>query len=178
MTWKTPVTLLVLLVLLLGAAFYGWQTIISPATEDNNKASGPKPTDKCGRVQQFHRGQVIRAGDIVVNVYNAGSISNLAEDTLKGLRQRGFKAGVFDNAPSRVTATNVTILTGGKLSPEVRLVAKQFKGVVSYSRAAEIDPGINIVVGDDFKGIDGKAKKSLRLKRDVSTCTAVGAASG
>ena len=177
MSWKTPVTLLVLLVLLLGGAFYGWQTIISPATEDKT-AGNPKPTDKCERVQQFHRGQLIRADDIVVNVYNAGSIANLAEETLTGLKERGFKPGVFDNAPSQVSATNVTILTQGKLTPQVRLVAKQFKGEIRYARGAPIDTGIDIVVGNDFKGIDAKAKKTLRLKRDVSTCTSVGTATG
>ena len=178
MTWKTPVTMLILLVLLLGAAFYGWQTIISPATEGDPTATGPKPTDKCEQVLQFHRGQLIRSDDIVVNVYNAGSIANLAEDTLNDLKQRGFKSGAFDNAPSRVSATNVTILTQGKLTPQVRLVAKQFKGEVKYARGAPIETGIDIIVGDEFRGIDANAKKSLRLKRDVSTCSAVGTASG
>jgi hypothetical protein len=172
------VTLLVLLVLLLGASFYGWQTIISPATEDNTSAGGPKPPDKCEQVQQFHRGQLIRSDDIVVNVYNAGSVANLAEETLQALKDQGFKPGVFDNAPSRVGATNVTILTQGKLTPQVRLVAKQFKGDVKYANGAPIAAGINVVVGDDFKGVDANAKKALRLKRDVSTCSAVGTASG
>jgi hypothetical protein len=177
MSWKTPITLLVLLVLLLGGAFYGWQTIISPATEGDSAAS-QGPSSKCDRVQQFRRGQVIRAHDVIVNVYNAGSIANLAEDTLTGLKRRGFKSGVFDNAPSRVSATNVTILTAGKVTPQVRLVAKQFKGVVQYSHGAVIDPGINVIVGDDFKGIDGTAKTALRLKRSISTCTQVDTAAG
>ena len=176
MSWKSPVTMLVLLVLLLAAAFYGWQTIISPATEDNT-AGGPKPPGKCERVKEFHRGQLIRADDIIVNVYNAGSIANLAEKTLTGLKDRGFKPGVFDNAPSQVSASNVTIITQGKLTPQVRLVAQQFKGEIRYSHGNPIDTGIDVVVGDQFKGIDAKAKKTLRLKRDVSTCTAVGTAS-
>jgi hypothetical protein len=178
-SWKTPITLLVLLVLLLGGAFYGWKTIISPATEDNTASGKHKPTtDKCQQVEQFHRGQRIRAHDVVVNVYNAGSISNLASDTMNELTSRGFKSGVFDNAPSRVSATNVTIITQGKASPQAQLVAKQFKGKVKYDDTSPIDAGIDIVVGDDFKGIDHKAKKSLRLKKDVSTCTAVGNAAG
>jgi hypothetical protein len=177
-SWKTPITLLVLLVLLLGGAFYGWQTIISPATEGDATTVVQQPKGKCEDVQQFHRGQVIRAGDVVVNVYNAGSIANLAEDTLSGLRKRGFKPGVFDNAPGRVTATNVTILTVGRVTPQVRLVAKQFKGPVRFSRESSIDPGINVIVGDDFKGIDRAAKTALRLKRDVSTCAAVANAAG
>jgi hypothetical protein len=171
-TWKTPVTLLILLVLLLGAALYGWQTIISPATDDKNQAAGSHdPPDKCDQTQQLHRGQVIRADDIVVNVYNAGSVANLAEETLDDLKRRGFQSGVFDNAPSRVSATNVTILTQGKVTPQVRLVAKQFKGDVKYAKGSPIDVGIDVIVGNEFKGIDAHAKKALRLKRDVSTCS-------
>jgi hypothetical protein len=177
--WKTPLTLLVLIVLLLGAAFYGWQTIISPATDDDKAATGDgPPPDKCEQVQQFHRGQVIRADDIVVNVYNAGSIANLAEDTVEDLKHRGFKSGVFDNAPSRVSATNVTILIQGKVTPQVRLVTQQFKGHVRYAKGAPIDAGIDIIVGDKFRGVDAKAKTSLRLKRSVSTCTDVDTALG
>jgi hypothetical protein len=77
-----------------------------------------------------------------------------------------------------VSASNVTIITQGKLTPQVRLVAQQFKGEIRYSHGNPIDTGIDVVVGDQFKGIDAKAKKTLRLKRDVSTCTAVGTASG
>jgi hypothetical protein len=177
-SWKTPVTLLVLLVLLLGGALYGWQTIISPATEDNAGNTSQPPPDTCENVQQFHRGQLIRSDDIVVNVYNAGSIANLAETTLEKLKHRGFQSGVFDNAPSRVSASNVTIITQGKLSPQVRLVAKQFKGEIRFAKGAPIDTGIDVVVGDDFKGIDATAKKKMRLKRDVSTCTKVDSAAG
>jgi hypothetical protein len=178
-TWKTPVTLLILLVLLLGGAFYGWQTIISPATKEGPAATGDgQPTDKCDQVQQFHRGQLIRADDIVVNVYNAGSIANLAEDTLRDLKKQGFKSGVFDNAPTRVTASNVTILTQGKVTPQVRLVATQFKGDVRYAKGAPIDTGIDVIVGDKFQGVDKDAKKTLRLKRDISTCTDVETAAG
>jgi hypothetical protein len=176
-SWKTPITLLVLLIMLLGAAFYGWRTIISPATDGGNTAGRHHHKAKCQHVQQFERGQVIRAKDIVVNVYNAGSIANLAEDTLGLLERRGFQPGVYDNAPANVRASNVTILTEASLTPEARLVAKQFKGQIQYAKHPAIDPGINVVVGNDFVGVDKTAKRSLRLKRDVSACTSVGSAS-
>ena len=175
MTWKTPITMLVLLVLLLGAALYGWQTIISPATEDDTTTSPRKP--KCDDVQEFRRGELIRSEDVVVNVYNAGSIANLAADTLSDLESRGFQPGVADNAPSTVDASNVTIVTTTKQAPEIKLVALQFKGLIEYTSGLPLDPGIDVVVGDGFKGIDRAAKKMLRVKRDVSTCSSVGNAS-
>jgi hypothetical protein len=174
-TWKAPITMLVLLVLLLGAALYGWQTIISPGTEDETTTQPHKA--RCDDVQQFRRGERIRSDDIVVNVYNAGSIANLASDTLSDLETRGFQSGVADNAPSTVDASNVTIVTTTKQAPEVQLVALQFKGQIEYTSGPALEPGIDVVVGDVFKGIDKGAKKMLRVKRDVSTCSSVGSAS-
>jgi hypothetical protein len=170
-SWRTPITLLVLLGVLLGAAFYGWQTIISPATEDDSPPSAGKP--HCDKVQEFHQGQLIRANDIIVNVFNSGLIGGLASETLHTLRDRGFKAGVSDNAPDGVAATNVSIITDSRDSPPVRLVANQFKGVVRFVKGADLGPGIDIVVGDSFAGIDKSAKRSLRLHRNVNTCASV-----
>ena len=36
MNWRTPITMVVLLGVLLGAAYYGWNTIVTP--DDDNKA--------------------------------------------------------------------------------------------------------------------------------------------
>jgi hypothetical protein len=173
-SWRTPVTLLVLLIVLLGAAFYGWQTIISPATEDDQTTT-PHKKPKCDDVQQFTKGQLIRAHDIVVNVYNAGTRTGLATETLDDLSKRGFEAGAADNAPGTVSAANVTVLTAAKQpSPQEKLVAMQFKGDVKFTQGPTLDPGIDVIVGNDFDAVDKKADRSLRLKKDVSTCASVG----
>jgi hypothetical protein len=167
---RTPITLVVLFVVLMGAAYYGWQTVISPGTEDHDPpATSSKP--KCENVEEFHKGQLIRSKDVLVNVYNAGRISGLASDTLSELSDRGFNPGVSDNAPAAVTASNVTILTSSRQSPLVQLVAQQFQGVVKYAKGRGLDPGVDIIVGDDFQGLNVSAKTSLRVKRSISTCT-------
>ena len=79
MGWKTPVTLLVLLGVLLGAAYYGYHTVISPATGDDTSTN--PPGKKCTKQRVFHRGQTIVSKDVLVNVYNAGSIAGLAAST-------------------------------------------------------------------------------------------------
>ncbi len=171
MTWRTPITLLVLLVVLLGAAYYGWQTIISPATDGGTTPVTVKPA--CTDRHQFRKGQRIRSRNVVVNVYNAGGIGGLAADTLATMTKRGFKKGVADNV-SGIGASNVTILTDGNASPQIRLVANQFKGKVKLVKGARMAPGIDVVVGDSFHGIDKTAARSLLLRHDVSTCTRTG----
>jgi hypothetical protein len=168
---RTPITLVVLLVVLVSAAYYGWQTVISPATEEKDEPSVTAPT--CDDVEEFHKGQLIRAKDIAVNVYNAGIIANLASETLATLSDRGFEPGIADNAPGSVSATNVTIVTDNRKAPQVQLVAGQFRGVIKYAKGNDLDPGIDIVVGDDFQGINPNAERSLRVKRDVTTCASV-----
>lgn len=170
MSLRTPITLVVLFVVLMGAAYYGWKTVISPATEgDDPPATSTKR--KCDDVEEFHKGQLIRSKDVLVNVYNAGGISGLASDTLSELSDRGFNAGVADNAPPAIVATNVTILTSSRRSPQVQLVAQQFQGVVKYRKGNDLDPGVDIIVGDDFEGLNPGAKTTLRVKRAVTTCT-------
>jgi hypothetical protein len=167
--WRTPITLLVLLGVLLGAGYYGYRTVISPNTDDNNKSSGPTAT--CTKHRVFHRGQKILSKDILVNVYNAGSIANLATDTLAGLHDNGFLRGVAANAPSGISATNVSILTRQARLPQARLVAQQFKGHVVIRQAHPLAAGIDVVVGDDFQGMMDHAARSLRLSHVVRTCT-------
>lgn len=177
MNLRTPVTLFVLVMVLLGAAYYGWQTVISPATEDD-KTTASKRKPACDDVEQFRKGQVIRSDDVLVNVYNAGSIEGLAGDTLDKLKRRGFGAGVADNAPAGLSATNVTIITRSRNSPPVRLVAKQFNGHVQYVAGRPLEPGVDVVVGDDFAGIDSSAATKLRVTEAVETCREVAKAQG
>jgi hypothetical protein len=175
--WRTSITLTVLLVVLLGAAYYGWKTVISPATGGNSDTTASdKPT--CKNTQDFHKGQIIKAQDIAVNVYNAGAIAGLAADTLDTLTRRGFQTGVADNAPANVIATNVKILTEAKNAPQVQLVASQFRGKITYSAKGDVAPGIDVVVGDNFVGMKKGAKSQLRVQKNVSICTSVDIGTG
>ncbi len=168
MNWKTPITLVVLLGLLLGAAFYGWQTIISPdETEKAPAASGTPPP--CERRASFKKGQTIRAQDITVNVYNAGIVSGLAGNTLSALVGRGFKGGISDNAPRAQSAGNVTIMTDVPRSPKVRLVRMQFQGPLRVV-SGELGVGVDVIVGDEFRGVDPNAATVIRLRRNISSC--------
>lgn len=172
MGWKTPLTLLLLIGVLAGAAYYGWQTIISPATEGDGTSTTSR-SHGCTDVQRYKKGDKVMASQTLVNVYNAGGISGLAGETLAIMRNRGFRLGVSDNAPTGVSATNVTVLATDLRAPQVRLVANQFKGKVVYgkTKGRSVGTGISVVVGDRFVGINQKAKRVLVVRKPIRLCT-------
>lgn len=166
MNWKTPITLSVLVVILIGAAYYGWQSVVAPPDDSVANTTPTTPTrDPCKKKREVHKEKRIDAEAVLVNVYNAGTVPGLATVTLASLVEKGFRAGVADDAPAGATATNVTILTKSRQSPAVRLIAKQFDGKVAY---AEVDtdprPGVDVVVGDQFKSVDVEADSFLVLR--------------
>lgn len=173
MSWKSPITLLVLIGVLLGAAYYGWSSLSEPDAKPETTTAPLTQKPKCTSVEKFRKGQKIGAEDVVVNVFNAGSTTGLATETLDSLVAKGFTRGEADNAPGDVTAGNVTIVAKQRDDPTVRLVAMQFKGLVEFAAGPDLAPGVDVVVGDSFRSVDDKAQQALRLKRAVSTCTSV-----
>ncbi len=172
MNWRTPITMVVLLGVLLGAAFYGWQTIISPGGDA--KVSAPTPTGPtCQKKTLIKKGQRIAARDVIVNVYNAGQRAGLAGETLDELVNKGFKRGVAANAPSSLAVgPNVTvILPGGQGAPQTRLVHNQFIGKVLYLKSAALTQGVDVVVGESFRGVDHAARTFVRVNHPVTTCS-------
>lgn len=170
MNLRTPITMLVLLAILLGAAYFGWRTVVSPGGDGKDDTANPSEKSGCTDRTSFEKGQRFRAGDIRINVYNAGSRSGLAGDTLERLSSRGFKAGVSDNAPDGITASNVTVMSPTPRAPQVRLVVRQFRGKVEVTTGPSLAPGIDVAVGDNFVGVDASAPKELRLRKRVITC--------
>ncbi len=171
MNWRTPITMLVLLGVLLGAAYYGWQTIVSP--DEESKATSPTATNPtCTKHVKFKKGQLIRGRDIVVNVYNAGTTSGLAGETLNTLEDNGFKAGVAENAPTNLAVFNVTVL-GDRSSPEVRLISRQFRGPVKVDKGPALAAGVDVVVGQNFRAVNDNAKTVMKLKKAVTSCVAI-----
>lgn len=175
MRWKASITMLVLLGILVGAAYYGWRTVIDPVTDQASKSSTtPPPTQpSCIKRDVFHRGQKFQAKDILVNVYNAGIINGLAARTLNSLERKGFRGGVSANPPGTVFASRVVILTKNPRSPKVRLLEKQFKGPVKVEKGPPLAPGIDVVIGTNFKGVDDQAPTTLVLKHAIQSCVRI-----
>jgi LytR cell envelope-related transcriptional attenuator len=173
--WRTPITLTVLLLILLGAAYYGWQTVVSPATESGaTPPTSPTKTKHtkqvCQQTKTYPKGTTVKATSFKVNVFNAGGISGEASNVLTTLHSKGFQEGVADNPPPRVTATNVSILTSARHSPIAELVKEQFKGRVRLMPGPNLAVGVDIVIGDKFIGVDPSAPTQLTVKRATRVC--------
>lgn len=176
MQWRTPITLAVLLVILLGAAYYGWQTVVDPATEpDASTTPAPTPPTTstrppCLEKKTYPQGATIHATSFKVNVYNAGGVSGQAGDVLTALHEKGFQEGVADNPPPSITATNVSILTSTPRSPLARLVQEQFKGAVRLVPGPNLGVGVDVVIGPAFVGMDRSAPADLTLEEATTVC--------
>jgi hypothetical protein len=167
-TWKTPVTLLVLLGVLLGAAYYGWASIVSDDSPDQKTS----PTSQTCTTTKVTKGQRLTAKNVLINVYNAGSVEGLASRTLTTLKARGFRAGVAANAPSGVVTGSVMILTQDRTAPETQLVARQFRGPIGYAKPHDVAAsGVSVVVGDNFAGFRKQTPRAIVVHRPTKACS-------
>lgn len=170
MTLKTPITLLFLIFLLMAASVFGWRML----TEDAPPLSVSPSSDPSCRTKQIGSGSKLRSTQVTVNVYNAGSISGLADQTMRSLNRRGFVAGVVDNAPNSTKVGNVLVLDPQPKSAPVRLVLAQFDGQVQVRlRSDDLADGVDVLVGDDFQGVNAEADRSLAVKNRTDVCVPV-----
>lgn len=168
---RTPLTLVALALVLVVGLMIGWRlaTADAPSLRESTISSEPS----C-EMQKLDAGSKLRAGQVTINILNAGTTPNLAGDTMRALLKRGFDGGRTGTAPEGVRAKGVLILDSSPKSPPVRLVAKQFGGGVPVRKPAEdSDPAaIDIIVGNDFRTrqIDKSAPTSLKVKVTTEVC--------
>jgi hypothetical protein len=95
-TWRhvrTGITLLVLVAFVVGAAWYSWNNVVSPA--DDTTSTSPDIT-ACPTVVPT---EAPAPEDIELNVYNATRRSGLAQQVASQMRERGFTIMDVDNDP-------------------------------------------------------------------------------
>lgn len=160
----TGITLLVLVVIVVAAAAYGVQQALAPVGGDDSEQS-----TAC-HPRTLSKGQRIRARQIVVSVFNAGSRSGLADTTLARLSNRGFRAGSSGNAPEGTSVRVVQVWTTQQDDLAARLVARQF-GAKTPVRVVSTDlgPGIDVVVGNGLQRLV-KASTVLAVTKSASAC--------
>lgn len=167
----TGITLLVLIGLLFLGAAWGWKALFAEVPGGSLLGGEPVPTCSPERVKA---GQKIRARDVRVSVFNAGSQSGLASETLDVLRKRGFRPGDAGNAPSDIKVRRVQVWSTIEDDPAARLVARQFGKKVKVRYADEdLGLGVDVVVGNKFKGRLVKAPRKLEVKKTREYCSPV-----
>jgi hypothetical protein len=161
------VTLGVLLVVLAAMGLIGFQQLTAPLP------GAPSAKETCSgaekQVQQF-----IRRNQVQVSVFNAGSREGLAGTTLEKVEEAGFRAGNSGNAPGGAKVRRAVVWTTDASDRSARLVALAFGPRVKV-RVTEQDlgPGVDVLVGNRFRGLNPKAPKRIRLPQAVESCVPV-----
>jgi hypothetical protein len=163
----TGVTLVVLVVVLCVMAVWGYHAATSPIPSDSSGASASPTCDpQDQQVRKF-----LRRTDVTVSVYNAGKRSGLAQSTMGLLERVGFKPGAVGNAPDGVTTRRAAVYTTKADDPAAELVAKALgKATQVVHSDDEMGPGVDVVIGDRFKGLDPKAPTKIELPKPEVTC--------
>jgi hypothetical protein len=163
----TGVTLVVLVLVLGGMAVYGIKHALAPLP---GGSSAKKPCSKTEKqIKQF-----LRRGDVQVSVYNAGTRSGLAGQTLEKIEAAGFRAGNAGNAPRSAVVRRAVVWTTEPDDPSARLVALAMgRGTRVEVTKTDLGPGIDVLVGNRFQGLDKSAPVQLKLPRPVETCVDV-----
>lgn len=164
----SAVTMVVLVALLVAGAWFGWQQMSAPLP-GRDEPEEPAARQQCEG--DIERGDIVTREDVTVSVYNAGSRSGLADQTLTELTARGFVRGEAGNAPAELESVRfVRVLAPVRRDPTAQLVARQFgRNTVIQRVNSDLGPGVEVIVGDDFAGlVDGP--EQVRARRSVSRC--------
>ena len=155
----------VLVGILVVGAILGWRSLFADAGDRHGRGE----TSASCTTEPIRAGQRVRAAQVQVSVFNAGTTSGLADETL-GLPARGFQPGEASNAPSTADVRRVQVWSTIEDDAEARLVALQFGKTVKVTYSdVDLGPGVDVLVGDDFTGLS-KAKTTLRVKATQQRC--------
>jgi hypothetical protein len=161
---RGPLTLLVLVGLLSGAAWYGYESVL-------NVPPPPVPTEVCATPSPKAK-QHISSESVTVNVYNASEIPGLADRTASVLRQQGFTVDKVGNDPYGSKAKRVELRGRAKNAPELLLVAEQIGG--ETIRADDrTDATVDVIVGAKYNGLLDKAPKAIDVRTPIGVCVTV-----
>ncbi len=160
----TGITLGVLLIVLGGMAAYGIKNALAPLPGGSSSKKPCSATEK--EVKQF-----LTRGDVQVSVYNAGSRSGLAGQTLDKIEAAGFVPGNAGNAPGTAQVRRAVVWTTQPNDYSAKLVALALgRGTRVEVTETDLGPGIDVLVGNKFQGLNKLAPKQIRLPKPVETC--------
>jgi hypothetical protein len=166
----SAVTMMVLIGMLVAGAVWGWSSLFAPLPEDATSAVQPTPT--CA-TQIVRPGKKVRSGQVRVSVFNAGSRSGLAGQTLDALVDRGFLPGDVGNAPEDRKVRKVQVWSTVENDPRARLVARQFGKKVKVRFSDEdLGAGVDVIVGDRHRNLV-KAPRRMNVDKLHEFCVPV-----
>lgn len=150
---KTPITLIALLALVFGAAYWGYKAV--------NADSG-KAEVKCVSTDV---GAALTPKSVQVRTLNAGAAGGRAKVIATFMRSYGFTVIRVNNADDRLV-TGTVVIGNAATDPEVRLVMQFFPGAVAEGDG-RADHVVDVLIG---KGYTTAAEPVTTLKVDGPVC--------
>jgi len=164
---RSTLTIIAMIALLAGAAFWGWGAATEPLPEVQDQ---PLCEDT-----PVEPGQKVYPDQVTVSVFNASSRSGLAGRTAGLLLDEGFPEGDSGNAPRGTTVIHSQIWTSDPESPAVRLVKSYLGAQATVVEGEPLGLGVVVVVGEEF-GELAKGRKSAKAVQVGFICSPQGTA--
>lgn len=155
---RTPLTLLVLVALLAGTAWYGVRFLEAPPRLSAADPCTPRPvtTVPTGAAARVTASQV----HVTVDNLPSGK-AGLAGLVSAQLQDRGFITGTPGNALDPVTGVAVVRAADPDL-PQVALVRAQIPGS-TFEKVTRYNPAVDVVIGPKFTALAKKAPTSVAV---------------
>ena len=161
----TAITLGVLLGILIVMGALGVRQALEPFPS-GKKAAGPSCATKTKQVQRL-----LTRRDVQVSVFNAGNRNGLASETLQKLQKAGFVGGNAGNAPGTADVRRAAVWTTKDGDYSARLVALALgPHTPVLVTTTDLGPGVDVLVGNRFSGLDAKAPRQISLPKPIQTC--------
>jgi hypothetical protein len=105
-------------------------------------------------------GKRIRAGEVTVSVYNAGTEAGAASKVMSVLQTRGFAEGESGNAPKGTEIIRAQVWADSPRNSAARLVARHLGvGIRVFGGKPVLGPGIVVVVGNELGKLPSAPKQ-------------------
>lgn len=157
--------MVVLLGLLVGAAWFGYGTV----TGDFE----PEPVRVCNTPGPGGK-QQIAVEDVTVNVYNAGDEFGLAGRVAADLRERGFQTGEVANDPEEAEVATLELRARAANAPEVLVLRHHLGGKMDKVKVKEDDRNsyaVDLVLGEKFDALGKAPERVLTVESPLAACT-------
>ena len=158
--WRTPITMVILLGILVGGAWWGWNSLVNSSAE---------PT--C--VEQTLPNNRLVPKQVVVNVYNGGAKAGTAAAVAELLTKRGFNVGKIANEPKGDKIDVVSVRGATDDAPEVRLIAGQLTQKALTVADNRTDHTVDLVLGRGYSSLKAKGLPSIAVPPNTSVCLPV-----
>jgi hypothetical protein len=164
---RSAATLGVLVMLCLLGILFGVKSLTKDLPANPISAG----SDELCTERTVEAGQKIRASEITVSVFNAGTRGGAASKVMKELQTRGFASGDSANAPDGTKVIRAQVWADSRRNSAAQLVAAQFGDDIAVKiNRKNIGIGIVVVVGNDL-GKLVKAPTSTTATRPTKVCS-------